>query len=68
VPAANGPEDETAYLLKSETMRRRLMEARNGETGISLEDAISRISELLNKKTVNMPRMNVNEQNQRESE
>jgi hypothetical protein len=45
-----------------------LMEARNGETGISLEDAISRISELLNKKAVNMPRMNVNEQNQRESE
>jgi hypothetical protein len=57
------PEDETTYLLKSEAMRRRLMEARGRETGIPLEEAISRISELLDG-----PRMNMNERNKRESE
>ena len=32
-------ERETAYLLKSETMRRRLLEAKERRDGISLEDA-----------------------------
>jgi antitoxin YefM len=32
-------EKETAYLLKSETMKRRLLEARERETGIPFEEA-----------------------------
>jgi hypothetical protein len=32
-------ERETAYLLKSETMKNRLLEAKNRTEGISLEDA-----------------------------
>lgn len=32
-------ERETAYLLKSETMRRRLLEANERQEGISFEDA-----------------------------
>jgi antitoxin YefM len=32
-------ERETAYLLKSETMKKRLLEAKNRGGGISLEDA-----------------------------
>jgi hypothetical protein len=32
-------ERETAYLLKSETMKRRLLEAKGRADGISLEDA-----------------------------
>lgn len=33
------PERETAYLLKSENMKRRLLEAQNRQDGISFEDA-----------------------------
>jgi PHD/YefM family antitoxin component YafN of YafNO toxin-antitoxin module len=32
-------EKETAYLLKNENMRRRLLEARDRETGIPFEEA-----------------------------
>ena len=32
-------ERETAYLLKSETMRKRLLEAKDRTKGVSLEDA-----------------------------
>jgi hypothetical protein len=32
-------EKETAYLLKSETMKRRLLEAKDRQDGISLEEA-----------------------------
>ena len=32
-------EKETAYLLKSENMKRRLLEAKNRETGIPFEEA-----------------------------
>ena len=32
-------ERETAYLLKSDAMKRRLLEAKNRQGGISLEDA-----------------------------
>ena len=32
-------ERETAYLLKSETMKTRLLEAKNRTEGVSLEDA-----------------------------
>ncbi|MFL6216457.1 MAG: prevent-host-death protein [Blastocatellia bacterium] len=32
-------ERETAYLLKSETMKRRLLEAKDRQEGIPLEDA-----------------------------
>lgn len=32
-------ERETAYLLKSETMKSRLLEAKNRTEGVSLEDA-----------------------------
>ena len=32
-------ERETAYLLKSDTMRKRLLEAKNRSEGISLEEA-----------------------------
>ena len=36
-------ERETAYLLKSETMRERLMEARNRKTGIPLDEALAKL-------------------------
>jgi len=36
-------ERETAYLLKSETMRRRLLEAKARQSGISLEDAVEKL-------------------------
>ena len=32
-------EQETAYLLKSETMKRRLLEAKERQQGLSLEEA-----------------------------
>ncbi len=32
-------ERETAYLLKSDTMRQRLLDARNRQDGLSFEDA-----------------------------
>lgn len=32
-------EKETAYLLKSENMKRRILEAKNRETGIPFEEA-----------------------------
>jgi PHD/YefM family antitoxin component YafN of YafNO toxin-antitoxin module len=37
-------QQETAYLLKSETMKRRLAEARKRDTGISLETAAEKLS------------------------
>jgi len=36
-------ERETAYLLKSETMKRRLLEAKQRQEGISLEAAIEKL-------------------------
>ncbi len=36
-------ERETAYLLKSETMKRRLLEAKERGIGISLEDARAKL-------------------------
>jgi len=36
-------ERETAYLLKSETMRRRLLEARERQQGIPLDEAIEKL-------------------------
>jgi PHD/YefM family antitoxin component YafN of YafNO toxin-antitoxin module len=36
-------ERETAYLLKSETMKKRLTEAKNRTGGVSLEDARSQL-------------------------
>jgi hypothetical protein len=36
-------ERETAYLLKSDAMKRRLLEAKQREEGISLEDARERL-------------------------
>ena len=36
-------EKETAYLLKSETMKERLLEARKRQTGIPLEDACEKL-------------------------
>ncbi len=36
-------ERETAYLLKSENMKRRLLEAKERQGGISLEDALERL-------------------------
>ena len=36
-------ERETAYLLKSEPMKRRLLEAKERQGGISLEDALERL-------------------------
>lgn len=36
-------ERETAYLLQSETMKRRLLEAYHREGGISLEDAVEKL-------------------------
>jgi len=34
---------ETAYLLKSETMKRRLLEAKERQQGISLEQAVDKL-------------------------
>ena len=36
-------EDETSYLLQSETMRKRLLAAKNRQTGISLEEASEKL-------------------------
>jgi PHD/YefM family antitoxin component YafN of YafNO toxin-antitoxin module len=36
-------EGETAYLLKSENMKRRLLEAKDRQSGISLEDARAKL-------------------------
>jgi PHD/YefM family antitoxin component YafN of YafNO toxin-antitoxin module len=36
-------EKETAYLLKSETMKRRLLEARERKTGIPFEEALEKL-------------------------
>lgn len=36
-------ERETIYLLKSNNMKRRLLEAKNRQGGISLEDALERL-------------------------
>lgn len=36
-------EKETAYLLKSETMKQRLLEAKDRTKGISLEDACEKL-------------------------
>jgi len=36
-------ERETAYLLKSEEMKRRLLEAKNRESGVSLKEASEKL-------------------------
>ena len=36
-------ERETAYLLKSEAMKRRLLEARKRQEGLSLDEAIEKL-------------------------
>ncbi|MCG5060752.1 MAG: hypothetical protein KA714_22940 [Limnoraphis sp. WC205] len=36
-------ERETAYLLKSETMKRRLLEAKNRQGGMGLEEACEKL-------------------------
>lgn len=36
-------ERETAYLLKSETMRRRLLGALEGEAGVPLDDVVAKL-------------------------
>ena len=36
-------EDETSYLLKSENMKKRLLEAKKRQTGISLEEACEKL-------------------------
>jgi PHD/YefM family antitoxin component YafN of YafNO toxin-antitoxin module len=36
-------EKETSYLLKSEKMKRRLLEAKEGQTGIPLEEALEKL-------------------------
>ena len=36
-------EDETSYLLKSKTMKSRLLEAKDRQTGISLEEACEKL-------------------------
>ena len=36
-------ERETAYLLKSEAMKRRLLEARNRQEGLPLDEAIEKL-------------------------
>ena len=36
-------EDETSYLLKSEAMKKRLLEAKERQTGISLEEACAKL-------------------------
>ena len=35
--------DETAYLLRSENMKKRLLEAKDRQTGISLEEACEKL-------------------------
>lgn len=35
--------DETSYLLQSETMKQRLLAAKNRQTGISLEEACEKL-------------------------
>ena len=35
--------DETSYLLQSETMKERLLAAKNRQTGISLEEACEKL-------------------------
>jgi hypothetical protein len=35
--------DETSYLLQSETMKKRLLDAKNRQTGISLEEACEKL-------------------------
>jgi antitoxin YefM len=37
-------ERETAYLLKSETMKRRLLEAKERQQGIPLDDATAKLT------------------------
>jgi len=37
------PEKETAYLLSSETMKHRLLEARQRQDGISFEEACAKL-------------------------
>jgi hypothetical protein len=39
----NASERETAYLLKSETMKRRLLEARKRESGIPFEEVRAKL-------------------------
>jgi hypothetical protein len=39
----NASERETAYLLESETMKRRLLEARKRESGIPFEEARAKL-------------------------
>lgn len=36
-------EKETAYLLKSENMKRRLLEAKDGQAGIPFEEALEKL-------------------------
>lgn len=36
-------EDETSYLLKSKTMKKRLLEAKERQTGISLEETCEKL-------------------------
>jgi PHD/YefM family antitoxin component YafN of YafNO toxin-antitoxin module len=36
-------EKETAYLLKSETMKKRLLDARERQTGIPFEEALEKL-------------------------
>ncbi len=36
-------EDETSYLLRSETMKNRLLSAKDRQTGISLEEACEKL-------------------------
>jgi len=36
-------EKETAYLLKSENMKRRILEAKDRETGIPFEEALEKV-------------------------
>ncbi len=40
-------ERETAYLLKSETMKRRLLEAKERQGGLSLEEFHARLGQLI---------------------
>lgn len=42
-------ERETAYLLSNETMRRRLLEAKNRQEGISFEDTRAKFEHALSK-------------------
>ena len=40
-------EKETAYLLKSESMKRRLLEAKERQTGIPFEEAVRDLENLI---------------------